>query len=486
MRINGFIGPSAPSLSPQASCQRTVNFYLEQLPPGAKSQAALYPSPGFQTFTSVSQSGARALYEMNGTCLGVMGNTSYMIPSVGTPTSLGTVTVDSNQAQVVSNGAVGAQFLFSSGTNAYCYTPAGPTFTQVLTGDATMIGMLDGYGIALNPTTSKIRLSNLNDFTTWSNTQFAQRGDAPDNWVAMVVNIPDVWLIGQQTGVVWYDAGAFPFPFAQRPGATFKYGIVAPWTLKTAGGFVLWLSRNAEGAGIVVQAVGYSPQRVSTYEVEEAIAMYARTSSITDAEALMFQYDGHVFYVLTFPSAGATWVYDVNSSVWVEWGKWQPNRTAYTIWQPRVHCYAFGQHLTGDRNTGVIAAMDSSFTTELDGSVIRRMRITPPVAFTENRRVPHRRVEVLLDAGLGTLSGQGKNPIITIAASDDGGDTFKPERFMSAGAQGQFWTRVWSGRWGTPRNRVYKVVMSDPIPWRIIDGYLNNDTPIVTTQSGAA
>lgn len=475
-RLEGFIGPSATSLSPIANDERTVNFYLEPLPRAGKNQAALYPSPGFSSFASVSPVGTRGLYEMNGTCLGVVAGTAYTIPSVGTPSSIGTVTNDGNPAQLVSNGAVGAQFLIASGTNGYCYTPSSGAFTQVLTGDCTMCGMLDGYGIALNPTTSKIRISNLNDLTTWSSSQFAQRGDAPDNWAAMVVNIPDIWLIGQQTGVVWYDAGAFPFPFAQRPGATFKYGIVAPWTLKTAGGEVMWLSRNAEGAGIVVKAVGYSPIRVSTYEVEAAIAGYAKNFSITDAEALMFQYYGHIFYVLTFPTANATWVFDVTTNQWVEWGKWNAPMTRFDLWAPRAHCYAFGQHLTGDRTTGTIAAMDGAYGTELDGTAIRRLRRTPAL-FNENRQFQVRRLELFLESGLGTQTGQGVNPTVMMRSSDDGGKTWLPERTSSAGKVGEYGKRVYWLRCGISRDRVYEFSVSDPIPWRFIDCFYNNDAP---------
>ena len=60
--------------------------------------------------------------------------------------------------------------------------------TQVGALTATQIGMIDGYGIAFDASVGKIRLSNLNDFTTWDPTQFAIRSAAPDNWRAMCVN----------------------------------------------------------------------------------------------------------------------------------------------------------------------------------------------------------------------------------------------------------------------------------------------------------
>ena len=30
----------------------------------------------------------------------------------------------------------------------------------------------------------------------------------------MIVAPPEIWLIGEQTGEVWYDSGAYPQPFA--------------------------------------------------------------------------------------------------------------------------------------------------------------------------------------------------------------------------------------------------------------------------------
>lgn len=475
-KLPGFIGPSAVSQSIQADAEETYNFYLEPLSRSAKNQAALYPVPGFNPYTSVSQVGSRALFEMNSHCYAVIGGEGYEVFNTQTTSALGAVTQDSNPAQIESNGAVGAQFLFASGTNGYCYTPSSAAFTQVLTGDCVMIGMLDGYFIALNPTTSRIRLSNLNDGTTWSSTQFAARSDAPDNWAAMVVSAPDIWLIGQQTGCVYYDAGTFPFPLAPRPGANFKWGIVAPWSLKAAGGSVMWLARNKEGAGVVVLAVGYSPQKVSTPEMDTAIAGYASTVGITDAEATMFQFNGHTFYALTFPKAGVTWVYDLLTSAWVKWGKWNSPLTAYGIWSPRVHCYAFGVHLVGERTTGTISVMDDQYMTEMDGSYIRRMRITPAM-FSENRNFPIRKMEVFLESGLGTVSGQGFNPKISVGTSDDGGKTYLPDRQASAGKMGEYPRRVFWTRMGIPRNRVNRFVMTDPIPWRLIDAYINTDAP---------
>src|SRR4029077_3468271 len=98
--------------------------------------------------------------------------------------------------------------------------------TQVLTAECNQIGMLDEYLLALNQVTGRLRLSNLNDGLTWDPTQFALRSAQPDPWVAMIVSAPDIWLLGVNTGDIWFDAGTSPFPLAARVGLNIPFGII--------------------------------------------------------------------------------------------------------------------------------------------------------------------------------------------------------------------------------------------------------------------
>jgi hypothetical protein len=67
--------------------------------------------------------------------------------------------------------------------------------------------------------------------------------------------------------------------------------------------------------GIVYRANGYTAQRISTHAVEWQIQQYG---NLSDAIAYTYQQDGHSFYVLIFPSANTTWVFDVATSLWHE------------------------------------------------------------------------------------------------------------------------------------------------------------------------
>lgn len=475
-RYPAFVGGSATSQSVLADGEQTINWYVEQMTgEAATAKNALYPTPGFQGFIlagQITDLGTRAGIAINGRTFVVVGTGFYELFGTHLATKRGTVAQDNNLAQIVSNG-VGNQLLIGSGGNAYCFELATNTLTQILTNEVTQIGMLNSTFLAFNAALSKIRISDLNDGLSWDPTQFAQRSAQPDPWKAMIVNSPDIFLIGEQTGDVWYDSGASPFPLAPRQGLTLGYGIVAGFSLAFTGGVGFWLTQNKDGAGMVVQTRGYSPQKISTPELDTAIARYQRDSIITDAEALVYQDQGHTFYVLRFPAANATWAYDLTTNSWAERGKWNAALNRYDVWWPRVHLYAFGSHLVGDAATGTIAAMDVTYPSEADGSAIRRLRRGAPL-MNDQRRMPIKRFELLLETGLGVQSGQGSDPQVMFRGSSDGGKTWGTQRQASAGAVGKYDTRVFWTRLGSPRIWVPEVTVADPVPWRLIDAFLNN------------
>lgn len=475
MRFPGFCGSFDTSQSAIADCEDTMNWYVEQLPQGGKNRLAMYPTPGQSTFCATTDLGTTSLCEANGRTFGVVGTHLNEFYVDGSYTQRGTVLQDNNPSTISYNGIAGSQLFITSGGTGYCYDVTSNTLTTELTGSILMGGMLDGYFIAFKR--NQYQLSDLNDGTSWDPTQFLMRSTAADPWEAMVVvqQPAGIWLIGGKTGEVHYDTGNFPFPFAPVPGASFRYGTPAPFSVSVGGDQVRWLSRTPEGAGQIVAARGYVPQRISTHPIENAIETFARNSSITDCESFTYQDQGHLFSVFNFPTANATFVYDDVTGAWHRRGKWNSPLMRDDMWTPRGYCYAFGKHLVGNRTTGTIGVLDVTVATELDGSVIRRQRIAPAI-FQENQQILIRRLEIYLEAGLGTISGQGSDPVCALQTSDDGGKTYLPERRASVGKMGDYKCRVVFTRMGVPRDRVNKFIVSDPIPWKIVDAFINNDT----------
>ena len=480
MEWRGFTGGSYTSQSHLADGEMVMNWYPEQLEADtAKAKVVLYPSPGFVSYAAVPNAvGGRALFSMNGRTLFVMGILLGELTAQRNVAVYATVALDANPAQITMNGVAGNQAFVGSGLNGYTVNLATNAVAQTLTNKTLLVGMIDGYFISFDPNTGRIWLSNLSDGMTWDPTQFAQRSAAPDSWKAMIVVPPDIWLIGSLTGDVWYNAGAFPFPLAPRQGLNFKYGIVAPFSLQAIGPTVLWLAQATEGTGIVVRTVGYEPQRISTYALETAIAGYLRQGPIDNAEAMVYEDQGHPFYVLRFPTAERTWVYDLTMNTWHQRGYWNPARNQFEVWRPRVHCFANNVHLIADDKSGTIQSMDVTNGSEFDGSAIRRVRRAPGAGvFSQLRQVPMRVIEIYLENGLGLQSGQGSDPRAMWRSSDDGGRTWGNERQGQTGRVGQYRTRVRFWRNGIPRDRVSELSVSDPIPWRVLSVFVNNDVP---------
>jgi hypothetical protein len=479
VRFPRFIGGSDPAQSPLVDVERTVNFYVEH-----GDVDALYPTPGFRSFVGptagIVDVGTRALWggRTSGTteqCFGVIGASLYEVFADQTVTRRGPVAIDANPAQIVYNGTAGGQLLVSAGGNAYCYDLAAKTLTQVLTGDATMIAILDERGVALNANTGIARYSALNNFNTWDPTNFFQNSTTSDPWLMMLADRNrELWFIGEKTGQVYYTTTDPDNAYLPIPGAVFGYGTLGSFAGAVAGQNLVWLGRNEDGSGFVVSARGYVPQIVSSYAVNTALAGYARSGRrLSDAEIVAYHDQGHTFWNLGLPSANATWSFDVEQPNWHERGAWNAPLNQYDLWRPRAHCYVFGQHLVGDRATGTIATMDTTFGTEIDGSAIRRLRRAP--AFNvERKRVRYDQFELLVETGLGVAAGQGSAPVVMLRYSDDAGRTWSNERQASAGRMGDFAHRVYWNQLGISANRVFEVSMTDPIPWRITDALVNN------------
>ncbi len=251
------------------------------------------------------------------------------------------------------------------------------------------------------------------------------------------------------------------------------FGVVAPFSACAVGATVMWLARDANGAGTVVQTQGYQAVPVSSKALEKVLSDYQRTSTIDDAEGFAYQQEGHLFYVLRFPIANATWVYDVTLAsqgvpaalCWHRRSYWDGAKE--NVWKPRVHTYAFGKHLTADAVSGTISVMDVTFGTEADGSVIRRVRIPPPL-YVDSRqsRLFISRFEPLFEPGLGTVATP--SPTVMLRVSRDT-KTWSNQRTADAGAMGKYSTRTyWLRNGSSTLVWVPEVVVTDPVPWRLI------------------
>lgn len=471
MEYPGFIGSSYISQSPLADQEWTMNWYVEQIQSiGGSTKAALYPTPGFQQFGDTVNGPGSAHFAQDGREFAVIGTKFVEISQYGVITNRGTVALDSNPATISSNGLGGNQVFITSGGNGYLYDILTTAFTQIanLNGIATMGDFIDGYFLCLDAASSTVFISDLEDGTTWDPTQYFSRSVGADPWVSMKVANRYIYLFGEETSESWYNDGGFPIPFTPHPSGLIQYGCAAPFSPETIGPGVAWVAKTINGLSGVMRIIGLTPERISNYALENAFEEYTITDAIGDTYSDL----GHTFYLVTFRNSNVTWCYDQDTNAWHQRGTWIEESGVYDALHCLFHAFAFGEHRMLDRNSGRIFKMSSQYGKDTDDRLIRRVRRSPALV-QQNDRLFYSGFELDLEPGLANISGEGSVPLVGMRYSNNGGKTWSNEQFRDAGRRGQYSHRVKWNRCGMARKKTFEVVVSDPVPWRLLNAYLD-------------
>ena len=349
-----------------------------------------------------------------------------------------------------------------------------PSTDGAFTG-ASSVDVLDNYFVYNSPHTQQYAASDVLSPITYG-LSFASKFTGPDDLVSLIVDHGQIYLLGEKTSEVWADTGTFPFPFQRIPGASSQHGIAAQFSMARFGNSFVYVSRNDRGQAVIVQMNGYFPQRISTHAVENTFV----NQNISDAVAYTYQLEGHECYVVSFPSLNLTWVYDGASQMWHKW-LWCDNQNNYQ--RHRSNCSAFfqGSVLVGDWENGQIYRLDPDNYTD-NGQHIRRMRRCPHLV-TDFQRQYFDELQIQFQPGVGLQGIEtfplgdndiGINPQAMLRWSNDGGSTWSNEHWSGIGKVGKYQNRIIWRRLGQARDRIYEVVVTDPIKAVIISANLKS------------
>lgn len=449
--------------------EQTINLFPSIVgSAGAKAPRELHPSPGVTALASAGTNvpGRGCLYAL-GRLFAVLGGSLQEISSAWTLTSRGTVAVvDSTPASLACNGEGAQDLLVVSGGKTYHYALDTNTLTEVISSGSVMGVHIGGYFFVLQDDGS-IRASDHLDGSSYPALAFAQRATASDTWVALGEAGGQLWAFGTETSEVWEDAAQRLFPFVPHPSGALDVGIAAPWSVAKVNGALCWLSQTASGVGSVVRASGFDVEPISPPGLDQEIQTY---DTVDDAIGDTYAQDGHTFYVLTFPTAGVTWVYDFATQEWHRRGEWDPLLATWTAWRPVHHAFAFGTHVVLDGQGSGIYELTSDSMTDVDGRAIRRLRRAAVLA-SDQTRVTFHALQLDMRTGVGTVSDP--DPVMRLRYSNDGGRTWTVAGDAPIGPQGAYLTRVKWRRLGTARNRVFEVSTASMVPIYLTDAIIN-------------
>lgn len=473
MRYPNFVGPSYVSQSRLADAEDLINWCVVTIASqGSKVRQALYPTPGVVSRFTLPQTPIRSLFFQEGRGFVIGGGKLKEFFQDYSTQERGDVTQDGNPGTMTTNGDGGGELLVTSGNAPYVLDLGTNVLTPLkdIAGAAFVGAMLNGRFLILDVQESKLSCSDPFDGLTWNAFAFTQRSTASDPWRMMLVSTSTskVYMLGELTSDVYYDVGTTPFPLAPITGALIPWGISAPFSAVDYRGRIMWLAQNKDGDRVVVALTGYSTaDAISNEALESALATYER---IDDAEGFVYEELGRTYYVLNFPSADASWAFD-DAGGWHKRGTWNINTGRYDVWRARCHALAFGKHLVGDRLSGGIYEMSSNFGFDFAGAPLRRVRRMPGLQ-SELERIFYPGLRLYIENGLGLIIGQGSNPKVLYRYSDDGGKTWGGFREASAGKQGDYKTHIDFLMNGSANDRVDEIIVSDPIPWRVMDAFL--------------
>jgi hypothetical protein len=470
------LGSSYVARSINAADNRMVNLFPEIVPEGGKEPGFLNRAPGLKFQQTIGTGPIRALWahQTNGSDFYVVSGTQFykVTGLTATPTLLGTVT-GTGPVSIADNGT---QIFLACNPDGFIYNEVTNVFAQITDPDftgAVTVAYLDGYFVFNEPDSQKVWVTQLLDGTSVDPLDFASAEGSPDGLVGVIVDHREAWLFGTDSVEVWYDAGAADFPLQRIQGAFNEIGCVAAFSIAKLDNGLFWLGTDARGQGIVYRANGYTGVRVSTHAIEYAIAQYG---NISDAVAYTYQQEGHAFYVLTFPTGNATWVYDVSTQAWHERAGWNTALGEFTRHRSNCQCNFGGNTVVGDYENGNIYTLDLEVYADNGGiqKWLRSWRALPTGANNLKRTAQHS-LQLDCESGTGLVTGQGSDPEIMLRFSDDGGHTWSNEHLSKMGKIGEYYRRVFWRRLGMTlklRDRVYEISMTDPVKTAIMGAEL--------------
>jgi hypothetical protein len=227
---------------------------------------------------------------------------------------------------------------------------------------------------------------------------------------------------------------------------------------------------------------------------------------LANALAYTYQQEGHAFYVLTFPSANATWVYDVATQAWHERAGFDNGE--FTRHRSNCQCNFGGNTVVGDFQNGNIYTLDLDVYAD-NGEIQKWLRSWRALPTGQNnlKRTAQHTLQLDCESGVGLnvfpgyaseeittqtsielttengvilvtnpiLPSPGYNPQVMLRFSDDGGHTWSNEAWSNMGKIGEYYRRVFWRRLGMTlklRDRVYEISGTDPVKIAIMGAEL--------------
>lgn len=410
------------------------------------------------------------------------------ITRVGTVATLTTASAHGlgTGMQVTITGATPAQY-----NGLYTITVTGPTtFTYVMASDPgasaapvgtytvassfarivdpdfpaqpTTVAFLAGRFVITINASSRYYWSALYDGLSWDALSFANAESSADSNVAVWQSNGQLIMFGSKTTEFFGVSGALDAPFSSIPNTASEWGLAARWSVAKYDNTVACLVQNRMGQVMIAKMAGYVPQRMSTPDVDNIINSY---STVSDAASYSYMLGGHAMFVINFPTAGFTWLYDGFTQIWS-----CLKSQGITRHRAEIGFSFLTMTIVSDFETGLLYELTKDAYTD-NGQQIESEIISENIGDPDLDRLSINKFRVDMQVGMGSIVVE--NPQIGLSISRDNGKTYGAEMLQDVGPVGNYTNVVEWNRLGTARDFVFKLRMNDPYPFTLSSAIIN-------------
>jgi hypothetical protein len=465
MRI-GLFGIGTDSYSKAITAQRRINCYVRVRQNSQKAAFSLIGRLGLQGAGSTGSAGMRGAWAVNSLSTPVIfivnGNVLSSLNNAGGITVIGTIGTSEGQVSMADDGTY---LVLVDGTAGYYYNMVTPgALTQITDGNftstPTTVTWQDTYFIVTSSAVTKqFQLSDNNDPSTWPAVNINFAGSGGGMLQAGIADHNLLNIFGDIYTEFWQNTGSPDFPYAKIPSASAQYGLAAPFSLVQFDNSLVGLFTDKNGNRNISRLQGFALQRISDDDIDYILSTY---DIVDNCSAFVMMIDGHPCYVINFPNAARTFMYDAATQIWSELegstGNFQGWKSAFLL----------GQTFLGNRTDGSLYRFGGAEVYEEAGSTLP-MEVISDHLFEDDKYIGISQVQIDVQSGVGTATGQGSNPMMDLRVSKDGGNSFYSVGFSSMGPIGEYTQRVIWNSLGAARDWVLKLRITDPVK-RVITG----------------
>jgi hypothetical protein len=454
-------GGSYQDRSRPLSSQETTNFYHEIVEQG-KDQYVLKSFPGHKLFGSATAANDANATVMAGVVFRLVGTTLYSVTKAGTHTAVGTVA--GSERAIFANDGINLFIVRDS--SVYWYN--GSTVVKVTDPDIDGSKAVTYINNQFIYTKDQLFIvSDVGDGASASGLNAANSEILPDKLIHAYAFDQVVYMFGEDSVETWYNTGVGSPPFARIEGQLINIGVAAKHSVANTPNAVYWLGSDRA----VYRARGGAEDKVSTAAISNAIESYA---VVNDAFAYTVSFQGKNFYIITFPTEDKTWCLneELGKNGWFELSA-GTNGGRYNI---SSMVRAYGVNLATDQATGDMYELDIN-TYSSNGNIIQRRRvmgaITGEKVGLRGKLLQMSRFELILETGVGLITGQGEDPKIMIEASYDGGKSWEPGTWMNIGRLGETNIRAEWFNLTTFYSLMIRITTTDPVDYSLYSGAID-------------